>query len=177
MKAVAFLRAVNVGGTGKIAMADLKALASDIGLGVPKTLLQSGNLVFEVGAKSPAAVEALLEREVESRLGLKTEFMVRTGSALKQIIARNPFPTEAKNDPGRLHVFFLKADTTTSAVAALNAAIKGRETAKGNGRDIYISFPDGMGESKLTMAMIQKHLGTRATARNWNTVNKLAGMT
>jgi uncharacterized protein (DUF1697 family) len=177
MKAVAFLRAVNVGGTGKIAMADLRALAADIGLGEPRTLLQSGNLVFEAGTKSPAALEKLLEREVETRVGLKTEFMVRMGSALKQIIARNPFPTEAKNDPARLHVFFLKADTSAAAVAALNAAIKGRETAKGKGSEIYISFPDGMGESKLTTAMIQKHLGTRATARNWNTVTKLAEMT
>jgi uncharacterized protein (DUF1697 family) len=75
-----------------------------------------------------------------------------------------------------LHVFFLKTDTTKSAVAALNAAIKGRETAKGQGSEIYISYPDGMGESKLTTAIIQRHLGTRATARNWNTVNKLAEM-
>jgi uncharacterized protein (DUF1697 family) len=177
MKAVAFLRAVNVGGTGKIAMADLKALAADIGLGDPKTLLQSGNLVFEAGAKSPSVLETLLAREVETRLGLKTEFMVRTGAMLKQIIAGNPFPAEAKNDPARLHVFFLKADATAAAVAALNAAIRGRETAKGHGREIYISFPDGMGESKLTTAIIQKHLGTRATARNWNTVTKLAEMT
>jgi uncharacterized protein (DUF1697 family) len=177
MKAVAFLRAVNVGGTGKIAMADLKALAADIGLGDPKTLLQSGNLVFEAGAKSPAALETLLEREVEARFGLKTDFMVRTGNALKQVIARNPFPADAKNDPGRLHVYFLKADATAGAVAALNVAIKGRETAKGNGREIYVSFPDGMGKSKLTHAMIEKHLGTCGTARNWNTVNKLAEMT
>jgi uncharacterized protein (DUF1697 family) len=177
MLAVGFLRAVNVGGTGKIAMADLKALAAAIGLGDPRTLLQSGNLVFEAGAKSPAALETLLEKEVEARLGLKTVFMVRTGKALKQVLARNPFPAEAKNDPGRLHVYFLKADATASAVAALNAAIKGRETAKGSGREITISFPDGMGESKLTHAMIERYLGTRVTARNWNTVSKLAGMT
>jgi uncharacterized protein (DUF1697 family) len=177
MLAVAVLRAVNVGGTGKIAMAELKALAADIGLGDPKTLLQSGNLVFETGTRSPAALEKLLEREVEARLGLKTDFMVRTGEELRQIIARNPFPAEAKSDPGRLHVYFLKADATASAVAALNAAIKGRETAKGKGREIFISFPDGMGQSKLTHAMIEKHLGSRVTARNWNTVSKLAEMT
>jgi uncharacterized protein (DUF1697 family) len=175
--AVAFLRAVNVGGTGKIAMADLKALAAAIGLGDPRTLLQSGNLVFEAGAKSPATLETLLEKEVEARLGLKTVFMVRTAKEMKQILARNPFPAEAKNDPARLHVYFLKAAATASAVAALNAAIKGPETAKGKGREIVISFPDGMGNSKLTHAMIEKHLGTRVTARNWNTVGKLAEMT
>jgi uncharacterized protein (DUF1697 family) len=177
MRAAAFLRAVNVGGTGKIAMANLKALAADIGLGDPKTLLQSGNLVFEAGAKSPAALEKLLEKEVESRLGLKTVFMVRTGADMKRVLARNPFPSEAKSDPSRLHVYFLKDDATAAAVTALNAAIKGPETAKGKGREIYISFPDGMGKSKLTHAMIEKHLGTRVTARNWNTVNKLAEMT
>lgn len=177
MLAVAFLRAVNVGGTGKIAMADLKALAAEIGLGDPKTLLQSGNLVFEAGAKSPAALEKLLEKEVDARLGLKTIFMVRTGKEMKQVLARNPFAAEAQNDPARLHVYFLKDDATASAVTALNAAIKGREVAKGNGGEIFISFPDGMGKSKLTHAMIEKHLGTRATARNWNTISKLAEMT
>ena len=175
--AVAFLRAVNVGGTGKIAMADLKALAAAIGLGDPRTLLQSGNLVFEAGAKSPATLEILLEKEVEARLGLRTVFMVRTAKEMKQILAGNPFPAEAKNDPARLHVYFLKAAATASAVATLNAAIKGPETAKGTGREIVISFPDGMGKSKLTHAMIEKHLGTRVTARNWNTVSKLAEMT
>lgn len=177
MLAAAFLRAVNVGGTGKIAMAELRALAEDIGLGDPKTLLQSGNLVFEAGAKSPATLEKLLEKEVESRLGLKTVFMVRTGADMKRVLAHNPFPSEAKNDPSRLHVYFLKDDATAAAVAALNAAIKGPEVAKGKGREIFISFPDGIGKSKLTHAMIEKHLGTRVTARNWNTVNKLAEMT
>ena len=64
MKAVAFLRAVNVGGTAMIAMAELKALAEDIGLAEPKTLLQSGNLMFEAGGKTAAAIEKLLEREI-----------------------------------------------------------------------------------------------------------------
>ncbi len=177
MKAVAFLRAVNVGGTGKIAMAELRALADEIGLGDAKTLLQSGNLVFEGGAKSPAALEKLLEKEVGARLGLKTVFMVRTGKEMAALIARNPFPSEAKKEPARLHVYFLKDDATASAVVALNAAIKGPETVKGEGREIFISFPDGMGNSKLTHAMIEKHLGTRVTARNWNTVGKLAEMT
>lgn len=177
MKAVALLRAVNVGGTGRIAMAELKALADDIGLADAKTLLQSGNLVFEAGGRSSTALEKLLEREIAARLGVETEIMVRTAKELEAAIARNPFPDEAKKDPARLHVVFLKSAATAQAVAALNGAIKGREAVKGTGREVFIHYPDGAGRSKLTNAVIERHLGARGTARNWNTVNKLAEMT
>ncbi len=173
----AFLRAVNVGDTGKIAMAELKALAEDIGLADPKTLLQSGNLVFDAKGKSLAALEKLLEREVARRFAVKTDVMVRTARELKAAMERNPFPKEAKNDPGRLHVYFLKTPTAAAAVALLNSAIKGRETVKGAGGEIFIYYPDGAGNSKLTNAVIERHLGARGTARNWNTITKLTEMT
>jgi uncharacterized protein (DUF1697 family) len=177
MLAVAFLRAVNVGGTGKIAMAELKALAEDIGLSDPKTLLQSGNLVFEAGAKSTAALEKLLEREIAKRFAIQPDVMVRTARQLKAVIVRNPFSKEAKSDPARLHVHFLKTSTDAAAVASLSGAIKGREIVKGTGGEVFIYFPDGAGNSKLTNAVIERHLGARGTARNWNTVTKLAEMT
>ena len=84
---VAFLRAVNVGGTGKVAMAELKALAEKIGLGRPRTLLQSGNLVFDAKSTSTAALEKLLEREVAGRFGVKPDVMVRSAKELAAIIA------------------------------------------------------------------------------------------
>lgn len=176
MKAVAFLRAVNVGGTGRLAMADLKALAADLGLGEPQTLLQSGNLVFDAKGKTPKALEALLEKELASRHDLKCSVMVRNAKELKALADRNPFPKEAKADPARLHVFFLKAAVTAGDVAALNGAIKGGEVAKGHGREVFIHYPDGMGRSKLTGAIVERHLGGPGTARNWNTITKLLEM-
>jgi uncharacterized protein (DUF1697 family) len=177
MRAVAFLRAVNVGGTGKLPMAELKALAVDIGLREPRTLLQSGNLVFEAGSKSAATLEKLLEREVAARFGITPDVIVRTGDALKAAMARNPFTKEAASDPARLHVQFLKAATSAVQVASLAAAIKGREVVKGAGSEVFIYYPDGMADTKLTGAVIERHLGARGTARNWNTVTKLAEMT
>jgi uncharacterized protein (DUF1697 family) len=177
MLAVAFLRAVNVGGTGKITMADLKALAEDIGLGDPRTLLQSGNLVFEAGGRSTAALEKLLEREVAKRLAVQTDIMVRTARELKAAMERNPFAKEAKTDPARLHVHFLKGPASAAAVAALSNAIKGREIVKGGGGEVFLYYPDGAGNSKLTNAVIERHLGARGTSRNWNTITKLAEMT
>jgi uncharacterized protein (DUF1697 family) len=177
MKAVAFLRAVNVGGTGKLPMAELKALAGDIGLREPRTLLQSGNLVFETASKSAAALEKLLEREIASRFGIQPAVMVRTGAALKAVMGRNPFPKEAKSDPARLHVQFLKTRTSAAQVATLAAAIKGREVVRGAGHEVFFFYPDGMADTKLTGAIIERHLGARGTARNWNTVTKLSEMT
>ncbi len=174
---VAFLRAVNVGGTGKVAMAELKALAEDIGLAAPKTLLQSGNLVFEAGSKSPTAIEKLLEHEIAKRLAVETDIMVRTARELTAVMAHNPFAKQAKSDPARLHVHFLKTPAGPAAVASLSGAIKGREIVKGSGGEIFIYYPDGAGNSKLTNAVIERHLGARGTSRNWNTINKLAEMT
>lgn len=177
MLAVAFLRAVNVGGTAMIAMAELKALAEDVGLADAKTLLQSGNLVFEAAGRSPAALEKLLERKVAERFAVETDIMVRTARALKAAMGRNPFPKEAKSDPSRLHVHFLKAPASAAAVASLRRAIKGHEAVKGTGGEIFLYYPDGAGTSKLTNAVVERHLGARGTSRNWNTVTKLAEMT
>ena len=176
-KAVAFLRAVNVGGTGKIKMAALKALAEEIGLDEPATLLQSGNLIFDAKGKTPAKIESLLESAIKKEFGIETAAMVRSATQLKAVIARNPFPKEAKSDPGFLHVYFLKDKTTAKHVEALRAAIKGPEKVEGHGHEIFLFYPDGAGHSKLTGALIEKHLGARGTARNWNTVNKAAEMT
>lgn len=177
MLAVAFLRAVNVGGTGKVAMAELRALAGEVGLADAKTLLQSGNLVFDAGARSPATLEKLLAREIAARLGVKTDVMVRTGRELKAAMERNPFAKEAKSEPGRLHVHILKTPATAAAVDSLSRAIKGREIVKGMGGEIFLYYPDGAGRSKLTNAVIERHLGARGTSRNWNTIGKLAEMT
>ena len=75
---VALLRAVNVGAHGKVAMADLRVLLADLGLGDPRTLLQSGNAVFDAGRARPAAIERQVEEALAERFGLKTDVMVRS---------------------------------------------------------------------------------------------------
>jgi uncharacterized protein (DUF1697 family) len=169
---IALLRAVNLGSHGKIAMADLKAFFE--ALEMPgRTLLQSGNVVFE-GKGPTAGLEALLEAESAKRLGLKTEYFVRTAKEWSAIIAGNPFAAAAKDDPSHLVLLALREAPSAAAAKALSAAIKGREEVAVKGRVAYAVYPDGIGRSKLTNAFIEKHLGTRTTGRNWNTVLKLA---
>lgn len=172
---VALLRGINVGGNRKIAMADLRMFMQALGFANATTLLQTGNVLFESPA-APGRLEALLELEARDRLGLATEFFVRTSAEWRAVVAANPFPREARRDPSHLVLVCLKAAVTPSRVAMLRAAIRGPERVEASGRHAYIVYPAGIGTSKLTAGVIDATLETRGTARNWNTVVKLAGL-
>jgi len=172
---VALLRAINLAGRNRVAMSALREFAEALDLDEPRTLLQSGNLVFRSHARA-GALERQLEAEAQLHLGVDVEFFVRSASEWESIVARNPFRNEAKRDPGHLVAVFLKDSPDRTRAAALHAAIVGRETARVEGREAYIVFPDGIGRSRLTSMLIEKALGTRGTARNWNTVLKLGSL-
>ncbi len=174
---IGLLRAINLGSHNKVSMSDLKALLADLGLKNPQSILQSGNLVFGSAPRATAALETLLETTAAKKLGLHTDFFVRTGAEWQQAIADNPFPKEAKLDPSHTVLMCLKDAPPPAAVTALQDAIKGREVVKAKGRHAYFVYPDGIGTSKLTMTLIEKKLGTTGTARNWNTVLKLGALT
>lgn len=174
---VALLRAVNLGSHNKISMADLRQFFIGLGFGDAQTLLQSGNVVFSGGSKATAALEQTFEREARTQLGLDTDFFVRTGREWRELVDANPFPKEAKSDPGHLVAVVVREAIDPSTAAALQKAIPGRERVAARGRCLYIVYPDGIGRSKLTPALMGKHIRTRGTARNWNTVLKLAALT
>lgn len=170
---ISVLRAINLGAHNRIAMADLREMCGKIDLQGAQTLVASGNLVFQSAVKSSAKLEQLLEAASTKHLGVTTDYFVRSAKEWQDIIAANPFPAEARNDPGRMVMMCLRDAPTAAQVAALQAAIKGREIVTAKGKQAYFVYPDGQGRSKLTIALIEKMLGTRGTARNWNTVLKL----
>ena len=176
MRHIALLRAVNLAGFNKVGMADLRELLVGLGFTDARTLLQSGNIVFSGGNKTTAALEQTLERAAAKQLGLDTDFFVRTANEWEAIIDANPFPREAKADPSHLLAVIVKGEVDPKNVIALQKAIVGREVVRAKGRCAYIVYPDGIGRSKLTSALIEKKLGTRGTGRNWNTVLKLAAL-
>ena len=173
---VALLRAVNLGAHNKVAMQDLTSLLEELGMREARSLLQSGNLVFRSDVATTSALEQLLEEAAEERLGLKTDFFVRTSEEWATVIANNPFPDEAERDPSHLLVMLMKDAPDPAAAAALQDAIKGREVVRDVGRCAYVVYPDGIGRSRLTTALIERKLGTRVTGRNWNTVRKLGAL-
>ncbi|HEX3700966.1 MAG TPA: DUF1697 domain-containing protein [Phenylobacterium sp.] len=170
------LRAVNVGGTGKLAMADLKAALAELGYEAPQTLGAAGSAV--VGAKAdPGEMEAELEAELKARFQLSSEVFVRTHAELQAVLAANPFAEMAKETPSGLLVVFLKAEPTPAGVEDLRGRIVGPEEVAAGPRCLYIAYGEGMGQSKLTGQIVQRAIGLSGTGRNWNTVGKLAELT
>lgn len=173
---VALVRAINVGGHNKVGMADLRGVLTELGFGDVRSLLQSGNLVFDTRARRGDRLESMLEKAAQTTLGLDARFFVRSAREWKAIIARNPFQREAQRDPKQLAVVFLKRVPDRKSVQDLRRWIPGRETIEVKGREAYIVYPDGMGRSRLTNAVIEKRLETRSTGRSWNTVLKLGAL-
>lgn len=172
---IALLRGVNVGGR-KVLKDDLLGLAKDLGFDDAKTLLASGNLVLWGSAESDAALEERLQDGLEARMGLRTEFFVRTPAELKAIVDGNPYPDEARSHPNHLLVLFMKAPLPDGDEATLRAAITGPETFQARGRELYIDYPDDIGHSMLDRDWGRTRKAPLGTARNWNTVLKLAAM-
>jgi len=173
---VALLRAINVAGHQPVAMADLRDVLNELGFAQPRSLLQSGNLIFDAGRKTGPTLEQLIEQKLAAQHGLRTDVLIRSAAELASIVARNPFRDEAARDPARLVVVFLKTKPPAGAFAELKAAVTGSEIVHGDGQQAYIVYSNGIGRSRLTAALIERKLATRGTARNWNTVMKLAAL-
>lgn len=176
MTYICLLRAVNLAGHNKLGMADLRDLLVGLGFEDVQTLLQSGNAVFRGPTRTSGDVERLIESEAEKRLRLTTDVLVRSEKEWGGVIAANPFPKEATSDPSHLLAVLLKDRPARGSEKTLQQAITGREVARVDGRCAYIVYPDGIGRSRVTSALIEKHLGTRGTGRNWNTVLKLQAL-
>ena len=174
MRYVALLRGINVGGNKKIAMAELRPMVESLGFADARTLLQSGNLLFTAKAQPMEKLERTLESATEKNLGVQCSYLVRDASEWEAIIAANPFPKMAASDPSHFALTVCRERPDTGALKALRAEMRGAEDFRVVGRELYVCYPDGMGESKLALALSRNRLGTICTARNWNTVLKIA---
>jgi uncharacterized protein (DUF1697 family) len=109
-------------------------------------------------------------------LRVRADFVVRGAKEWREVVSRNPFRKEAERDPSHLVVMFLKRAANAKDVKAVQAAIAGSETIRADGKHLYIVYPAGIGRSRLTNVLLEKKLGIRGTARNWNTVLKIAAL-
>ncbi len=173
---VALLRAVNVGGNNRLPMAELRAALIADGFERVSTVLQSGNVLLHT-TESEAAVSASVRNTIEAAFGLRIGVMVRSGSELAAIAVSNPFLTRAGTaDPATLHVAFLAEQPTEAAVATLDPNRSPPDAFAVNGREVYISYPNGSGSSRLTLSYIERALDVQGTARNWRTVERLTAL-
>jgi len=162
---VALLRAVNVGGTGKIAMSDLKALCADAGFLRVQTYIASGNVVFESKA-SAAKVKSVLETRLRAHVGAPIGVIVRTEAEMAGVLKANPF---TKLSPTYTVAIFL--DRAPPADALDRVSGQADEKMRLGKREIYVHYPSGQGKSKLRIPAAKA-----GTARNMNTIAKLVAM-
>jgi uncharacterized protein (DUF1697 family) len=162
---IALLRAVNVGGTGKLPMADLKRLCLELGFSPVQTYIASGNVVFQ-SALSAVQVKQALEAKLLDYAGKAVGVLIRTADEMREVLERNPFPDGA---PNRVMALFLDDAPSNGAILKLKG--QAAEVLALGVREIYIHYGDGMASSKLQIPAAKS-----GTARNMNTVAKLAEM-
>jgi uncharacterized protein (DUF1697 family) len=162
---IALLRAVNVGGSGKLPMSELKAMCEELGFAQVKTYIASGNVVF-TSRKSESAIKTALEKQLKAYAGKPVGVAVRSAAEMAQVLADNPFPKAA---PNRTVAIFLDGKPPKDTLSAVRGQ-KSEEIKLGR-REIYVHYGDGMGQSKLVIPAAKT-----GTARNLNTVATLAKM-
>jgi uncharacterized protein (DUF1697 family) len=162
---VALLRAVNVGGTGKLPMTKLVELCEAAGLDQVQTYIASGNVVFR-SKGSEEQIRSALERQLRAYAGHAVGVVVRTAAEIADTLARNPFKDEAGN---RVMALFVDEPLPATALDGVKG-IKDEQVRLGV-RELFIYYPSGMAATRLRVPS-----GKHGTARNMNTVAKLADM-
>jgi uncharacterized protein (DUF1697 family) len=179
---VALVRGINVGGRNKIAMADLRAMVSDLGFADVSTYIQSGNVLLSASethkthAADNDAISLAIAGGLSASFGLEVGVVVVSRDELAAVISHNPYPGEA--NPKCLHAVFLAAepsrerlDRVAEVQASVRAAKGGRDSVTAVGRVLYLHTPDGFGTSELAKSLARLPGG--GTARNWATTIKL----
>ncbi|TIT00788.1 MAG: DUF1697 domain-containing protein [Mesorhizobium sp.] len=172
---VALLYSIVLGEGRRVVMSDLKAMAEGLALNNPRTLVATGNLVFEAQETEIAVLEERLEAAFETIFGRHVDIIVRRADDWLRLAAGNPFPAESAAAADQVAVRVMRKPVPAEAVAALEAYIGKDERGQAVGGDIWIVFSRETPSSRLLAASGHKRLGV-GTSRNWNTVRRLAEM-
>lgn len=153
-------------------MADLRAWVEAAGYDHVATYIQSGNVVLTGPDRPTSAVEADVKAAIRTGCGLDVAVMVRTRDELAVVVAANPYP-EADDEPTKVHVAFLSGEPDLTRLEAIDPASYAPDEWTAGPGVLYLRMPEGMGRSKLAIAMGDKRSAPVATVRNWRTVTKL----
>lgn len=171
---VALLYSIILGDKRRLNMGDLRALAQELGLGAPRTLAATGNLVFEAADRTVPQLEGELERAFEQRFGRHFDIIARPAERWRRLVDANPFPEEAARDGSRIIVRVSRhpvADTVAATLARYAVAGERFHVIDG---DIWVHCTQQPSTSKLLSVLTPRRLGGCGTLRNWNTARGIA---
>lgn len=167
------LRAINVGGTAKLPMAELRELATGLGATDVSTYIASGNLLCTPPGDA-GAFDRDLEQAIEAQYGFFREVVSRSREEVAAALAAHPFEVV---EPKFSYVTFLTAAPAPEAVAAAREVPAGEDRWEVIGREMHVRYADGAGRPQMKHATIGRRLGVAGTARNLSTVQKLLDLT
>ncbi|MCO6185545.1 DUF1697 domain-containing protein [Rhizobium sp. L1K21] len=170
---IALLRGINVSGTNKLPMMQLKAIAEGLGLDHCHTYIQSGNLVFK--ADDVGGLEARLAAAIEIECGFRPPVILRSLAQWKEIIAHCPFMAEAGDAPASVHVYLLGETPQQKHLDDLTSRNFGTDRWQVGEGAVYLHLPDGVGRSKLANS-IERILKVPMTGRNWQTMQAIEAL-
>lgn len=170
-RCIALLRGINVGRAKRVPMADLRTLFKEIGFSSPKTLLNSGNVVFDAPARAVRGAASKIERAIEGRFGFPVPVVVITAAQLDAIVAANPLP-QTRKDPSRFLVAFVPSRKELGAAESLVSQSWSPDAIAIGDDAAYLWCASGIVDSRLVKGF-SRLTGDTATTRNWATVLKL----
>jgi uncharacterized protein (DUF1697 family) len=171
---VALLRGINVGGANRLAMADLRATMVGAGATDVATHVQSGNVVFTHPVSEAEQLATMLSSAITSRHGLTVPVIVRTGAEMGRLTTGHP--DDGVIEPKYLHVVFFDRLPGTTSLPPIDAGRFVPDRFVVDGREAYVTYPEGSGRSKLTIDVFEMAFDVTATARNMNSVRKIAAL-
>ena len=172
-KWIALLRGINVGGNNILPMKDLRSLLGELGYSDVKTYIQSGNCVFETAETDSSIISGKITKAIEAQFSFAPPVFVLFVDDFNSVIDANPYAQNAEINPKSVHIFFLWEPAQPDKMEALLSLSKPSERIALTKRALYLHAPEGIGRSKLA-ANIERKLGVSITARNYNSVMKIA---
>lgn len=169
---IAFFGSINVG-NNRVTMADLRHAFAREGFDNVETVVASGNVLFDFDERPSDGLEDLFAHMMADRFDIRSHVAVRTGAELAQLLAANPY--EADGDEGKVHALLLSGEPDAAALAKLKAdhAPRGPERIAAGPRALFIDYVDGVGQSRLSNAFIERRLSLSGTARNIRSLKRI----
>lgn len=173
---ISLLRGINVSGHRTIPMDALKKCYVSIGYSNPQHYIQSGNIVFSSNEKDSEKIADKITKAIAHDFGFEVPVLVRSNTAWQELIHRNPFLKNKDIDIAFLHACLLEDTPNQKSLEIIGAGNYGQDRFELAGNIIYLFCPGGYGKTRLNNNFWESKLKTRATTRNWKTIQQLAVM-
>lgn len=169
---IALFRGINVGGKNILPMKELASILENLGCKNVRTYIQSGNVVFQISESKAKNLDKKIHSEILKSHNIDTKVLLLNETEFLKVVKNNPFKTD---DGKRLHIYFLYTNSSNPDLEKINNLKSKTERYLLKEKAFYLYAPDGIGRSKLA-SNVEKCLGVKVTARNYNTINKLIVM-